>query len=649
MADILVPPTGARSSHSVAQELGSGKRTLLADADRTCHNRLAVPLQILRKNRLALVIALCAAMLVLLGGLQFTWTGQLSEAQAAMMQNALSNSVRQFEQQVERELVYLLSLMQFDGRGGPRVNWNRYAEGYSLWAETSAHVGMLSRILVAQLDPDGNATLHELPLGKSEPVAAMWEPQLEPVKNALTRPGGRLGRERDRWPLTWTLYPEAEAVVRAVAGGERFRRGPPRLPRGNQPPFVILVLDWNYIDEEILPELVDRLFSGADGERLYDVAIAVSDGQRFLYRSNASLDADWFAKADMRRSLRLFRGQLGQTQPPQSLPDALRRRALEDNRPGEPPGPGPQGGLRPPVGGRRIVVGGAGTELDVEFAAAHVSGSLSGAVARQRARNLGLGMGVLLLLAGATALVVVSARRASRLAAMQMEFIAGVSHELRTPLSVICSVGENLSDGIVSSTEGAKRYGQLIYSQGRRLSEMVEDTLQFASLESGKRNFTLARIDPELALQRAVDQARPMIEQAGFALERASAPSLPEVRADENALQQILANLINNAVKYGSPGRWIRVEAASSESDGAPEVQFRICDRGKGVSRAEQARIFDAFYRGAAAEAGSIQGSGLGLKLARDLALGMGGRLSMRSEPGQGSVFTLHLPALVEA
>ena len=609
-------------------------------------------LQVFRKNWPALVIVLCVAMLTVLGGLQFTWTGQLSEAQAAMMQNALSNSARQFEQELERELMFLFALMQSDGRGGPRVNWNRYAEGYALWAETSAYVGMLSRILVYQVGSDGNATLQELPLGKAEPVAAMWEPQLEPVKHALTRPGGRLGRARDRWPLTWTLYPEARAMVRAIGNGERFRRPPQRSVRTNQAAFVILVLDWTYVAEKVLPELVDRLFSGADGERLYDLAIAVSDGQSFLYRSDASLDSAWFANADMRRSLRLFRGPLGPTPTPPGVPDAVRRLALEggrNERPGEPGSPGQQGGLRPPPGGRRIVVVGAGSEVDVEFAAAHVSGSLAGAVAQQRARNLGMGLGVLLLLAGATALVVVSARRAGRLAAMQMEFIAGVTHELRTPLSVICSVGENLADGVVSSAEGAKRYGQLIYRQGRRLSEMVEDTLQFASLESGKRQFTLARIDPEQALQRAVDEARPMIQQAGFALERRSAPNLPQVRADENALQQILTNLISNAVKYGDPGRWIRVEADTSENGGDREVQIRICDRGRGISTEEEARIFDAFYRGTAAEAGSIQGSGLGLKLARDLAAGMGGKLSMRSEPGEGSEFTLHLPALVEA
>ncbi|MDE0260885.1 MAG: HAMP domain-containing sensor histidine kinase [Bryobacterales bacterium] len=617
-----------------------------------------MPLQFLGKNRLALVILLCVAMLVLLGALQFAWTGQVSEAQAAMMQNALSNSVRQLEQETERELMFLLSLMRPEGRGGQQLDWSRCAEGYAIWAETTAHAGLLARILVHQSGRDGEASLQELPLGETEPVAAEWDPQLASVERALAEVAGRFGRGRG--PFTWTLLPEVSAVVRPIVTLDRLRRGAQRVPRSSGSAFIIVVLDWSYVADEMLPGLIDRLFSGADGERLYEVAIAVrngENGERFLYRSDPSIDAAWLAGADMRRRSRLFRSLPERPGPPQAGPpggpDPIRRLALEagrDERAGEAGGQGQQGGVRPPQGGRgRIVIAGAGAGLGVELAAAHVSGSLAGAVARQRARNLGAGLGVLLLLAGAMALVVVSARRASRLAAMQMEFIAGVSHELRTPLSVICSVGENLADGVVSSAEGAKRYGQLIFSQGRRLGEMVEQTLQFASLESGKRQFKLARIDPEMAVQRAVDQARPMIEQAGFALERGTVPDLPRVRADENALQQILANLISNAVKYGDPGRWIRVEADTSESDGDPEVRIRVCDRGRGIPKEEEERVFDAFYRGAAAGDGNIEGSGLGLKLARDLAQGMGGKLSMRSEPGQGSVFTLHLPALVDA
>ena len=392
-------------------------------------------LQFLGKNRLALVILLCIAMLVLLGALQFAWTGQLSEAQAAMMQNALANSVRQFEQEVERELMFLLALMRPEGRGGQQLDWNRCAEGYSLWAETSAHAGLLSRILVYQVGRDGEARLQELPLGEAEPVEAEWELQLEPVERALARAAGRPGRGRG--PFTWTLFPEGEAVVRPIAALDRLRRGPARGPRSGGSAFIVVVLDWSYVAQQMLPELVDRLFSGADGERLYEVAIAVRDGEngeRFLYRSDPSIDAAWLAGADMRRRPRLFRSPPERPGPPLAGPaggpDPIRRLALEagrDERAGAAVGQGQQGGLRSLQGGRgRIAIAGAGTGLTVELAAAHVSGSLAGAVARQRARNLGAGLGVLLLLAGAMALVVVSARRAARLAAMQMEFIAGV-------------------------------------------------------------------------------------------------------------------------------------------------------------------------------------------------------------------------------
>ena len=541
------------------------------------------------------------------------------------MRNALLISLRQLEQAAERELSSLLSAVRLQRLSGGRLDWEQCARGYASWAESSAHVGLLARILVYENRRGELGTLRELPLGAAEPVAAEWEPRLEAVKDALSGTGGQLGRRAESWPLTWTLFPDARALVRLIAPLDWLRGRASRSLHPVRPAAVILVLDWAYVVEEMLPTLIERLFSGTDGERLYQVAIAVGDGQSFLYRSDASIDADWLAAADRRQPIRLF-------QPAQAVQQ-------ETSRPSQ----------RPLVSvRRRIAIAGASAGLAPEFAVAHVSGSLADAVAQQRVRNLGMGLGVLLLLAGAMALVFASARRAGRLAAMQMEFIAGVTHELRTPLAVISSIGENLSDGVVSSAEGAKRYGRLIADQARRLSGMVEDTLQFVSLESGGGQFTLAAVDPALALQRAVEEAQPMVEQAGFELERGGAADLPQVRADERALQQILANLISNAVKYGTPGRWIRVEAEAGKSAGGRGVQIRIHDRGKGIAKEERAHIFDAFYRGPDAVAEGIQGSGLGLKLARDLALGMGAKLSLRSEPGRGSVFTLHLPVLAE-
>ena len=151
-------------------------------------------------------------------------------------------------------------------------------------------------------------------------------------------------------------------------------------------------------------------------------------------------------------------------------------------------------------------------------------------------------------------------------------------------------------------------------------------------------------IDVAAAVQKALEQAGPMVQQAGFALEREEQPDLPLVRADEKAVQQILANLLSNAVKYGKPGRWVRVETVEAARKGADEVQIRVVDRGMGIPRREQARIFDAFFRGAAAAEKNIRGSGLGLKLARDLASGMGCELTFRSDPGRGTMFALHLP-----
>ena len=355
-------------------------------------------------------------------------------------------------------------------------------------------------------------------------------------------------------------------------------------------------------------------------------------GGHFLYRSDEGLGAGW----------------LERTSPPGLASEREGRPNTEDVDAREAETVPPA--TRQLFGPRRtrMILAGDELALDLEIAAKHVSGSLDRAVAQQRVRNLGTGFGVLLLLAGAMALVVVSARRAAQLAAMQMEFVAGITHELRTPLSVICSVGENLADGVVGAGQQARRYGPLIRDQGGHLAELVEQTLQFAALEAGRRRYHLISLNPSQAVEAALEQARPMIEQAGFKLKRGETTQLPQVRADEKALQQSLANLPSNAVKYGKPGCWVRVETVAQDNRGYPEVQIRVRVGGMGIPAAEARRIFDAFYHGSAATEDNIHGSGLGLKLTRDLVQGMGGRLSFQSVLNKGSVFTIHLPALSE-
>lgn len=602
----------------------------------------------LKRHWPALAILACSALLVSLAALQFVWTGQLSEAQRDSMRTALGNSVRQFEQELQRELEWLLRAFQADLRPGAPAAWDRYGERYDSWAQSTAHPQLLRRLVLHEPSRGAEAWM-ELPLGADAPARVIPAAQVGELGRAIA--AGRQPPRREGGAmrsLLWTLVPSAPALVRPEVTAEGGRRGEraPRIVRRGQ---LILMLDWDYISGAMVPEMVDRFFAGADGERLYEVAVVAQGGRRFLYRSAPGLDRRWLEGADMRRRMRLYR----------EIP--ARPPAGPDRRDGAATGPEVRPGLRP---ARELLVTGLrsrsaawervspmATEgrLDVQVAAKHVFGSLDGAVAQQRRSNLTVGLGVLLLLAGALVLVIVAARRAARLAAMQIEFVAGVTHELRTPLAVICSVGENLADGVVGEWPQVRRYGQLIRDQGRRLAEMVEQSLQFAALESGKRKFQVMPLDTAQAVDSALQQARPMMDEAGFTVEREDGRGLPLALADAKALQQALSNLLSNAAKYAKSGRWLRVETAAESSPNGREIQIRIRDRGPGIASHEAPRVFDAFYRGAAAGDGQVQGSGLGLKLARDLVRGMGGDLSFQSDPAGGSVFTVHLLVQSEA
>ncbi len=582
-------------------------------------------------------------MLVVLAGLQFHWTGQLSRAEESMMQNALENSMRQFEQAVQRELTFLMLLFQQRVRGRPRQDPASYAQSYAIWSQTTSHPQILSRILLYSAEPDGSQMLRELPLGEGEVWMAARDTDVSSLQERLDRFRAGPGTTPDQRLPSWTFFPEERAIVRP-----EFE--PDSAPRTGSAGYLILVLDWDYIRDHVLPGLVDRMFSGPDGDRLYEVAVVASTGPHFLYRSEPSIRQAWLAAADSRRRFRLLmptlpRGRGGLRERIIDNPDRQLRPGSDTNdRSFGARGPGATRRPTEGMGRPRIFVAGIQSPLALEVAATHVSGSLSTAVQLQRARSLTVGLGVLAILAFAVAAVVVTARRAQQLAEMQVQFIAGVTHELRTPLAVIRSAGENIADGVVTPDRRVRKYGELVRDQGLRLSEMVEQTLQFAAIDADKRPFRLEPLDVSKVVEDVLERAGPIISQAGFTVERDADSAVPAVRADEQAVQQILGNLVGNAIKYGKPGRWMRVETCLDESGHKPRVRVSVLDRGMGIPEDEAGRIFEPYFRGAGASEASIQGSGLGLKLARDLAVRMGGNLDFRSEVGKGSVFTLYLP-----
>ncbi|MBI1765681.1 MAG: HAMP domain-containing histidine kinase [Acidobacteria bacterium] len=282
----------------------------------------------------------------------------------------------------------------------------------------------------------------------------------------------------------------------------------------------------------------------------------------------------------------------------------------------------------------------------------HRAGSLEAAVATVRRRNLAISFGVLLLLGVSVGLIVLSSRRAQHLAEKQIEFVAGVSHELRTPLTVICAAAENLADGVpglVDNRDQVKRYGTLIRDEGRRLTSMVEQVLEFAGAQAGKQSYDLRPVAPERVIEDALAALHLSLQESDFVIEEQLPAELPLISADSAALSRALQNLISNALKYGGEQRWLGLSARVIRHLTSEELQLAVADRGRGIPAEELPHIFDPFYRGKEVTAAQIHGNGLGLSLVKHIVEAHGGRITVESKVGVGSTFTLHLPVLREA
>jgi len=260
-------------------------------------------------------------------------------------------------------------------------------------------------------------------------------------------------------------------------------------------------------------------------------------------------------------------------------------------------------------------------------------------------RQLILGAVPLLVLASGIALLSTLSQREQKLARLQMEFVASVSHELRTPLSAIFSAAENIRDGYIDGQKDLKFYGSILASQSRRLIDLLDRILLFASTRSDKEKYSLARVPVPDILAAVHRNIRDELADEGCTLEQHIDPSLPDVWGDLSGICVCLQNLIGNATKYGGSDRWVCLSAVFQQTDAGSEVAFRIQDHGRGIRPSEFQRIFDPFYRSPDVLAAKIRGTGLGLALSQKIAKSLGGRISVVSQVGVGSTFTLHLRA----
>ncbi len=239
---------------------------------------------------------------------------------------------------------------------------------------------------------------------------------------------------------------------------------------------------------------------------------------------------------------------------------------------------------------------------------------------------------------GSILLLLQDLTRMRRLETVRQDFVSNVSHELRTPLASLKALTETLQEGALDDPPAAHRFLSRMDTEIDTLTQMVHELLELSRIESGKVPIQRRVLAPATLLGPAVERMRVQAERARLTLTLQCPDNLPNVAADPERIEQVLVNLLHNAIKFTPPGGEITV--AADEKDG--QVRFSVHDTGVGIAPKDLERIFERFYKADRARTGG--GTGLGLSIARHVVEAHGGRIWAESTLGQGSAFFFTLP-----
>ncbi len=240
-------------------------------------------------------------------------------------------------------------------------------------------------------------------------------------------------------------------------------------------------------------------------------------------------------------------------------------------------------------------------------------------------------------------LIVTDLNRQLALAQQKTDFVSNVSHELKTPLTSIRMFSELLAEQRVPDPDKQRSYLQIITAETARLTRLINNVLDFSRMERGEKKYNFHDADLLNIVRETVDTYRPHLENCGFEIECSLAPGQLPIHADTDAIAQVIVNLLSNAEKYSNGDKKILIKAGRRDGP-LPCAEVSILDRGSGVPRGSEERIFEKFYRAHDSLSSGIQGSGLGLTLARQIARAHGGDVIYEPREGGGSTFSLRLP-----
>lgn len=226
----------------------------------------------------------------------------------------------------------------------------------------------------------------------------------------------------------------------------------------------------------------------------------------------------------------------------------------------------------------------------------------------------------------------------------QREFVANVSHELKTPLTSIQGFAQAILDGTADSPEARQQAAQVIYTESGRMHRLALDLLDLARLDAGTADLQMTPLNLTVLLGAVTEKFSPLAARAGVTVS-AQSDALPPLVGDGDRLAQVFTNLVDNALKFTPAGGEVTLAARQEGAEAVVEVR----DTGQGIAPEVLPHIFERFYQSDASRArGERQGAGLGLAIAREIVAAHGGKISVRSQLGQGTVFTVRLPLAQE-
>ena len=583
-------------------------------------------------------------------GLQYNWLVKASDAERERMQRRVEADTRGFADDFNREIQAAFFNFQADAGEWEKADWTEFNERYDYWRSKTDYPELIKDIYY---------------LGKNNPGPLRYEPQtraftstelptdLIPLRDRLTSEKSHGPFHEDLFALVMPVHDTRSSHERIMLRREPSAHGP-QIERVDMPEptgHLLIVLDPEVITGRVLPDLTARHFP----EGNYKLAVR-NRSEAVVYQSSKDVTA-----ADAKAGLvsmvpdnMIFFSDRAKWK---QLQTDNQRGVVVDQRvesqtfthteagPGGTktgkftielkPGPGPAMRSRSSVF-TATTAGNDPWTLNVQ----HTAGSIESFAKGEFRKSFLIGVGLYLLLVGAIVAIVISALRAKRFAQRQIDFVSSVSHEFRTPLAVIYSASENLADGVANDREQVARYGGLIKGEGRKLSAMVEQILQFAGARSGKRKYNFTSNDVSELVNAAIEECRPVLDEKGFEIETSVDDGLPRVKVDADAISTALQNLINNSVKYSNGERWVRVTA----SNGKGTIKLTVEDRGIGLAGDDIKHVFEPFYRSKTVVDAQIHGNGLGLALVKEIAEAHGGAVTAKSEPGRGSEFTIEIP-----